>query len=205
MQNFDGGKFWRFWRFPDRPKFYPSNCLKTLQHLQVYGERQWPSIKIFSVRYLKSKYLSKFPPVKILRYTVVADPSPEIYQGGWLAKLGLFMTCRKYYHNSRIKVKVGHNVQTTWSYKGSGICLWNNKICASEIESESSFDQKLWNCKPHDGWLATPSTPWISPWSFDSAPPTPMLQVVVKLMASLFRLFCRLMAHKKQHWSYSIW
>ena len=69
-QNFDGGKFWCFWRFPARPtKFNPSNW-KTTQHLQAYGERQWPSITIFSVKYLKSRYLSKFPPVNILRYTV---------------------------------------------------------------------------------------------------------------------------------------
>ena len=40
-QNFDGGKFWCFWCFQARPsKFNPSNCLKTVQHLQVYGERQ---------------------------------------------------------------------------------------------------------------------------------------------------------------------
>ena len=36
-----------------------------VQHLQVYSERQSPFIK-----YLKSQYPSKFPPVKILRYTV---------------------------------------------------------------------------------------------------------------------------------------
>ena len=73
-QNFDGGKFWRFWHFPARPsKFNPSNCLKTVQHLQVYGERQWPSVTIFSVKYLKSWYPSKFPPVKIcaIRYIYV--------------------------------------------------------------------------------------------------------------------------------------
>ena len=44
--------------------------LKTVQHLQVYDEKQWPSIKIFSVKYLKSQYPSRFHPVKILRYTV---------------------------------------------------------------------------------------------------------------------------------------
>ena len=38
--------------------------------LQVYSERQSPSVKIFSVKYLKSQYPSKFPLVKILRYTV---------------------------------------------------------------------------------------------------------------------------------------
>ena len=53
-ENFDGRKFWRFWRFPARPsKYNLSNCLKTVQHLQVYGERQWPPVKIFSVKYLK--------------------------------------------------------------------------------------------------------------------------------------------------------
>ena len=36
----------------------------------MYGERQWPSVKIFSVKYLKSQYPSKFPPLKILLYTV---------------------------------------------------------------------------------------------------------------------------------------
>ena len=47
-QNFDRGKFWRFWCFPARPsKFNPSNCSLTIQCLQVYGERQWPSVKIF--------------------------------------------------------------------------------------------------------------------------------------------------------------
>ena len=62
-QNFDGGNFWRFWRFPARPsKFNPSNCLKTIQRFQVYGERQWPSVKIFSVKYLKSQNPSKFLP-----------------------------------------------------------------------------------------------------------------------------------------------
>ena len=68
-QNSDGGKFWHFWCFPARP----SNCLKNNTALQVCGERQWLSVKIFSVKYLKSQYLSKFPPVKILRYTVVRD------------------------------------------------------------------------------------------------------------------------------------
>ena len=68
-QNFDGGKFWRFWHFPARPlKFNSSNFLKTIQRLQVYGEIQWPSIKIFSVKYLKSEYPSKFPSVKMLHY-----------------------------------------------------------------------------------------------------------------------------------------
>ena len=60
-QNFDGGKFWRFWCFPARlSKFNPLNCLKTIQHLEVYGERQWPSVKIISIKYLKSQYPSKF-------------------------------------------------------------------------------------------------------------------------------------------------
>ena len=36
------GNFWHFWCFPTRP----SNFLKTMQHLQVYGERQWASVKI---------------------------------------------------------------------------------------------------------------------------------------------------------------
>ena len=37
-----------FWWYPARPsKFSSSNCLKIIQHLQVYGERQWPSVKIF--------------------------------------------------------------------------------------------------------------------------------------------------------------
>ena len=67
-ENFDSGKFWRF---PARPsKFNQSNYLKTIQYLQVYSERQWPSFKIFSVKYLKSQYPSKFPPIKILHYTV---------------------------------------------------------------------------------------------------------------------------------------
>ena len=70
VQNFDVGKFWHFWCFPvGWSKFNPSNCLKTIQHLQVYGERQWPSVKIFSikifpVKYLKSQYPSKFLPSK---------------------------------------------------------------------------------------------------------------------------------------------
>ena len=71
-----GGNFWCFWCFPAGPsKFNLSNCFKTIQHLQVYGKGQWPSIKIFFVKYLKSQYLSKFPHIKILCYTVylVAD------------------------------------------------------------------------------------------------------------------------------------
>ena len=49
------GKFWRFWHFPSGlSKFNPSNYLKIIQCLQVYGERQWRFIKIFSVKYLKS-------------------------------------------------------------------------------------------------------------------------------------------------------
>ena len=57
-QNFDGQKFWRFWHFPARPSKF--NLLKTIQHSQVYGERQWPTVKIFSVKYLKSRYPSNF-------------------------------------------------------------------------------------------------------------------------------------------------
>ena len=57
VQNFDGQKLWHFWHFTAWPsKFNPSNCLKTIQRLQVYGERQWPSVKI--------------SPVKILHYMV---------------------------------------------------------------------------------------------------------------------------------------
>ena len=37
----------------------------------MYGERVWTSIIIFYVKYLKSQYLAKFLPVKILCYTVV--------------------------------------------------------------------------------------------------------------------------------------
>ena len=67
-----GGGFWRFWCFPARPsKFNLSNCLRTIQRLQVYGERQWRSIKILSIKYLKSQYPSKFLPVKILHYKVL--------------------------------------------------------------------------------------------------------------------------------------
>ena len=67
VQNFDGGKFWRFWRFPARPsKFNPSYCLKTIQPLQVCGEKQWPSVKIFSVKYLKSQYPSKFCAIRYI-------------------------------------------------------------------------------------------------------------------------------------------
>ena len=42
------GKFWRFWCFPARPsKFNSSNCLKTIQHLKVYGESQgWNWVNI---------------------------------------------------------------------------------------------------------------------------------------------------------------
>ena len=40
-QNFDRGNFDIFDTFQlDRQKFNPSNCLKAIQHLQVYGERQ---------------------------------------------------------------------------------------------------------------------------------------------------------------------
>ena len=39
------------------------------------------------------------------------------------------------------------------------------KICTAEIESGSSFDRKQWNCKAHVGWLATPSTSWITPFA----------------------------------------
>ena len=61
----------KFWCFPARPsKFNPSSCLKTIEHLQVYGERQWPPVKIFSIKYMKSQYPSKFPPSKFcaIRY-----------------------------------------------------------------------------------------------------------------------------------------
>ena len=67
VENFDGGKFWWFWRFPARPsKFNPSNFVGNT----VFGKRHWPSVKIFSVKYLKSQHLSKFPPIKISRYTI---------------------------------------------------------------------------------------------------------------------------------------
>ena len=57
--------FWRSWHFPARPsKFNLSDYLKTIQRLQVYGERQWPSVKIFSIKYLKSRYPSNFPTSK---------------------------------------------------------------------------------------------------------------------------------------------
>ena len=78
VQNFDRGKFWRFWHFPARPsKFNPSNCFKTIQHLLVYGKRQWPSVKLFSVKYLNSQYPSKFPPVKIILCYTVSLWSPS--------------------------------------------------------------------------------------------------------------------------------
>ena len=38
------------------------------------------------------------------------------------------------------------------------------KIYAPEIESRSSFNGELCSYKTHGGWLATPSTLWISPW-----------------------------------------
>ena len=46
--NFDGGNSDVFQL--DRQMLNPSNTWKTLHHLQVHGERQWPSIKIFSVK-----------------------------------------------------------------------------------------------------------------------------------------------------------
>ena len=72
VQKFDGGKFWYFWHFPVKPlKFNPSNCLKTIQCLRVYDERQWPFVKTFSVKYLKSNYLSKFPHQNFALYSIV--------------------------------------------------------------------------------------------------------------------------------------
>ena len=68
--NFNGGKFWRFWRFPARPsKFNPSN----FEGNTVFGKRHWPSVKIFSVKYLKSQHPSKFPLSKFpaIRYLVL--------------------------------------------------------------------------------------------------------------------------------------
>ena len=60
-------RLWHFWCFPARlAKLNPLNFLKALQHLQVYGEKQWPSVKTFSVKFLKSK----ISPIKILHYTV---------------------------------------------------------------------------------------------------------------------------------------
>ena len=47
--------------------------------------------------------------------------------------------------------------------------------CPPEIKFGSSFDWKIQNCKAHDEWLATPSTPppppYISPWSVLYASP----------------------------------
>ena len=65
------GKFWCFWHFPARlSKFNPSNCLKTIQHSQVHGERQRPSVKIFSIKYFEESLSIKVSPIKILRHTV---------------------------------------------------------------------------------------------------------------------------------------
>ena len=64
--NFDGGKYWRFWRFqPDR-----QNLTRQILSNRAFNERLWPSVKIFSVKYLKSQCPSKFATVKISRYTV---------------------------------------------------------------------------------------------------------------------------------------
>ena len=61
-QNFDGvGILWHFWQFLSK---------LSLQCLQMHSERQWSSIKILSVKYLKYHYPSKVPTIKILCYTV---------------------------------------------------------------------------------------------------------------------------------------
>ena len=60
-------KLWKgeiccFWCFSARPsKFYLSNCLKTIQHVQVYGERQWPSVKYFLSNIWRVSICQKFP------------------------------------------------------------------------------------------------------------------------------------------------
>ena len=44
---------------------------------------------------------------------------------------------------------------------GSGV--WPQEIFPPENQSGGSFDENLRSCKANGGWLATSSTPWISP------------------------------------------
>ena len=61
VENFDGGKFDVFDAFQlDCQNLTHQIIEKIVQHLQVYRERQSSSVKIFSVKYLKSQYPSKF-------------------------------------------------------------------------------------------------------------------------------------------------
>ena len=96
------GKFWCFWCFLARPSKF--NLSNTIYYLQVHGERQWPSVKIFSIKYLKSQYPLKFPPSKFcaIRYiyrntTLICD---------CLSKTRLAHTCqyfKKYHFENSIK------------------------------------------------------------------------------------------------------
>ena len=66
--NFDGGNFDVFDAF--QPDCQNLTC-QIFKAIQWFGKRQWPFIKIFPIKYLKSQHPSKFPPVKISLYTVL--------------------------------------------------------------------------------------------------------------------------------------
>ena len=71
--------------------------------------------------------------------------------------------------------------------RGLGVCPWKIlKISTPEIESESSIDGKLWTCKIHGGWLATPSTPWINPWSTKATAYISLVQPILEYASSVW-------------------
>ena len=71
VQNFDRGNLTFLTLLSWPSKFTPSNCLQTVH---TFTGVWWKMVTIrqkISVKYLKDQYPSKFPPVKILHYTVL--------------------------------------------------------------------------------------------------------------------------------------